>query len=83
MAGIPPEVITRAREGLRTLEKGSVGVTKDIVNSSQEAPKKQKMQLTLFEAEKHPILEELETLDVSSMTPVEALMKLDAWKRRI
>ncbi len=83
MAGIPPEVITRAREVLRTLEKGSVGVTKDIVNSSQEAPKKQKMQLTLFEAEKHPILEELETLDVSSMTPVEALMKLDAWKRRI
>ncbi|MCX6380597.1 MAG: DNA mismatch repair protein MutS [Armatimonadetes bacterium] len=81
MAGIPSEVIKRAKEVLRTLERGSVGVTKDIVAGGQEPPKKQKLQLTLFEAEKHPILDELEMLDVSSMTPVEALMKLDAWKR--
>ena len=39
--------------------------------------------MTLFEAEKHPVLEELETLDVTSLTPVEALMKLDELKRKL
>lgn len=83
MAGIPPEVIRRAQQVLKSLEKSGAGATKDLVGGGQEAPKKQKLQLTLFEAEKHPILEELELLDVTSLTPIEALMKLDAWKRSL
>ena len=47
------------------------------------APRKQKIQMTLFEAEKHPVLEELETLDVTALTPIEALMKLDALTRKL
>ena len=88
MAGIPPEVIARAKEVLKGLERGSAGATRDIIGQNDVstdglAPRKQKLQMTLFEAEKHPILEELETLDVTSLTPVEALMKLDAWKRAL
>lgn len=88
MAGVPPEVISRAKEVLKGLERGSAGATRDIVGQNETtteglSPRKQKVQLTLFEAEKHPILEELETLDVTSLTPVEALMKLDAWKRTL
>lgn len=55
-----------------------------LIGSEEEiAARTQKVQLTLFEAEKHPALEELETLDVTVLTPVEALMKLDERKRRI
>lgn len=84
MAGIPPDVISRARDVLRSLERGGAGATRDLANaSSVPAPVKRKIQLTLFEAEKHPIVEELEALDVTSLTPVEALMKLDNWKRQV
>ena len=40
------------------------------------------VQLTLFEAEPHPVIEELQALDITSLTPVEALMKLDELKRK-
>ena len=41
-----------------------------------------KLQLTLFEAEKHPVVEDLESLDITALTPVEALMKLDELQRK-
>jgi DNA mismatch repair protein MutS len=83
MAGVPPEVIERAKEVLKSLERSGAGATKDLVGGEETvAPRKQKVQLTLFEAEKHPILEELENLDITALTPIEALMKLDAWKRQ-
>ncbi len=84
MAGVPSEVIDRAKEVLKGLERSGAGATKDIINTGESVNVgKQKVQLMLFEAERHPILEELETLDVTALTPVEALMKLDDWKRKL
>jgi DNA mismatch repair protein MutS len=85
MAGVPTDVIERAREVLKSLEKSGAGATKDlgVAAAGTIATKKQKIQLTLFEAEKHPVLEELEDLDVTALTPIEALMKLDQWKRSL
>jgi DNA mismatch repair protein MutS len=84
MAGVPHEVIDRAKEVLKGLERGSAGATRDIIgDESAVGQRKQKVQMTLFEAEKHPVLEELETLDITALTPIEALMKLDAWKRSL
>ena len=84
MAGIPPEVITRAKDVLKELERGGAGATRDLASGETDmTPKKAKLQLTMFEAEKHPVLEELEELDITSLTPVEALMKLDDLKRRL
>jgi DNA mismatch repair protein MutS len=84
MAGVPHEVIDRAKEVLKGLERGSAGATRDIIgDEASVGQRKQKVQLTLFEAEKHPVLEELEMLDVTALTPIEALMKLDAWKRSL
>ena len=40
------------------------------------------LQLALFEAEEHPVVVELRKLDVSSMTPIEALTRLDQLQRR-
>jgi DNA mismatch repair protein MutS len=84
MAGVPVEVIDRAKEVLKELERTGAGATRDLVGSDAGvAPRRQKVQLTLFEAEKHPVLEELELLDVTALTPIEAMMKLDEWKRRL
>ena len=35
------------------------------------------------EREDHPMLSELRDLDIARLTPVEALVKLDAWKRAL
>ena len=82
MAGVPPEVIERAEQILREFERR--GVQASLAPPSEEAPpiRTKKIQLTLFEAEEHPIIEELRQLDPATLTPVEALMKLDQWKRR-
>ena len=84
MSGIPTEVISRAKEVLKSLERNGAGASKDLGGSAASIPvKRQKLQLTLFEAERHPVLEELDMLDVTALTPVEALMKLDEWKRKL
>lgn len=84
MAGVPPEVIARAKEILRSLERGGARAAGDLVAQETAIPTtRQKVQMTLFEAEKHPVLEELETLDVTALTPIEAMMKLDELQRRV
>ncbi len=73
LAGLPEEVIARAQEVLRDLEEdeGGGGV------SPRRPPRPaQVRQLTLFEAAPSPVLEKLKKLDVSTMTPVEALTVL-------
>ncbi len=82
MAGIPADVISRAQEVLKGLEKGGASA-RDIGSAAAIPTKKQKIQLTLFEAERHPILDELEMLDIPSMSPIEALMKLDELRRKL
>lgn len=83
MAGIPPEVVDRAKEILRSLERNGGKGPRDLVNKEAAIEtRKQKLQLTLFETEEHPVLDELGTLDVTALTPVEALMKLDELQRK-
>ena len=40
-------------------------------------------QLPLFDRSPHPVLSELERLDVDAVSPLEALNRLAAWKRRL
>lgn len=75
LAGLPKEVIERAKEILWQLEGN--GTAKSMVRRDAKVTKStKKIQLTLFEADVHPILSELENLDVETMTPIEALTKL-------
>ncbi len=84
MAGIPSEVLDRAFQVLKSLEKSSAGAGKQLAAAdSMEPIRKKKIQLTLFEQEEHPVLEQLRTLELSALTPVEALMKLDQWQREL
>jgi len=73
LAGMPRPVIQRANEILRELEASSGRA----VRLSPETPK----QMALF-PETNPLVEELKALDVNNLTPIEALNRLYAWKKR-
>ncbi|HEX5005265.1 MAG TPA: DNA mismatch repair protein MutS [Gemmatimonadales bacterium] len=71
LAGLPDAVVTRARAVLRTLEGAH------RVAPGAPPPEPDPSQLPLFaEAPPHPALEALRALDVSTMTPLEALNRL-------
>ena len=71
LAGLPRSVIHRAREVLAELEEN--GGKAPLV--SRRRPEKTARQLTFF-GQKKAYLEELEKLDIDSMTPLEALNRL-------
>jgi DNA mismatch repair protein MutS len=67
LAGLPPAVVTRATEILRTLERGH----------RVAAPADPRDQFALFPpAATHPALTELRSLDVDGLTPRDALAAL-------
>ncbi|MBC8102663.1 MAG: DNA mismatch repair protein MutS, partial [Cytophagales bacterium] len=76
MAGLPPEVIARAQEVLADLEREGRS-KRDTLGSGQGAaaitPKAGRLQMTLFEGEVHPVLEQMRRLDLSTLSPIEAL----------
>jgi len=76
LAGLPPEVIVRARNVLSELE--DAGPRRDQISASEPA------QLPLFApAPRSRIEEELKELDLDHLTPMEALSKLVQLKDRL
>ena len=72
LAGLPPEVVERAKEILKNLEGGELdekGRPRLARGSGQGEP----AQLTFFTARDEQLREELLQIDVSAMTPLEAL----------
>ncbi|MCX6345712.1 MAG: DNA mismatch repair protein MutS [Armatimonadetes bacterium] len=82
LAGLPQEAIERAKEILKELESNGGG-SKDVGKGVKISEKKQTLQMNLFEAEKHPVIEELEGLDTSIMSPIEAMNKLYDLQRKV
>jgi len=75
LAGLPQEAIERAKDILKELESnGASG--KAVARGAKVSVKQERLQLSLFEAERDPVMDELETLDVSVMSPIEAMNKL-------
>lgn len=80
LAGLPAEVIDRAREVLRSLEQEDVG--KSVGPTREAVQNIPTTQLQLFESAPDPIVEELKSLDPDQMTPIEALQKLkELWEK--
>ena len=73
LAGLPRPVIQRASEILEQLESSSG----KAINIDTTAPQ----QMMLF-PENNPFAEELKTLDINTLSPIEALNKLYEWKTR-
>lgn len=81
MAGMPQIVILKAQKLLKKLEKNH---SSDALNGIKEAG--DEMQMSFFNLD-DPLLEEIKeeimSLDINSITPVEALMKLNEIKRML
>ena len=80
LAGIPQSVTDRAREILTTLERKERDVVEETRRRGPAAPVRQ---LGLFGAREQDVLDALRAIQVETLSPVEALNKLDALKRRL
>ncbi|MSS72583.1 MAG: DNA mismatch repair protein MutS [Candidatus Latescibacteria bacterium] len=98
MAGMPPQVVARAREVLARLEENDLTLTKSTARASRRRkvfgdhpslfaqgaePGPSDVAPPPSLPAPHPVLEEIRALDVSRLTPLEALVKLDAWKKQV
>ena len=81
MAGMPQTVIQKAQKLLKKLEKDHSGEALNGTKASNH-----EMQLSIFNLD-DPLLEEIKdeilNLDINTLTPVEALMKLNEIKRML
>jgi DNA mismatch repair protein MutS len=83
LAGMPSKVVNRANEVLKTLEKNR---SQSGSKYSAKAITDENMQLSFFQLD-DPVLEnireELTKIDINTLTPIEALMKLNSIKKLI
>ena len=83
LAGMPAAVVNRANEILKTLEdsRPNKSAKKGVKKVTEES-----MQLSFFQLD-DPVLEnireELTKIDINTLTPIEALMKLNSIKKMI
>ena len=85
LAGVPEDVVSRARDVLKNLEKGELddkGIPR-IAGGKVSGRKKGMDQLSLFSQEEPLVLKELKSIDPLNMTPLEAMKKLVEWKQKI
>ena len=86
LAGLPSAVIDRAKEVLTNLEAGELtreGEPKLARSRSKKGPKASSTQLALFTAEENELRNKLEDIDISVLTPLEALNLLDELKKMV
>lgn len=83
MAGMPPKVVKRANDVLKVLEQSK---TDEGISNKTEKITEESMQLSFFQLD-DPILEsireEIMNTDINTLTPVEALMKLNDIKKKL
>ena len=79
LAGLPHEVIERAREVLAEHESAEQQVTGHLSPGAEPAPP----QLTIFTPLSQPVLEKLREVDLNRLTPLEALNLLAELKKQV
>ena len=83
LAGLPSAVVERAMQVLDQLTKQGTTPTRGKRRSSIHALPEPSAQLSLFEMPGHPILDQLRGLDITRLTPIEALTILHRWQEMI
>ncbi len=77
LAGVPREVVDRARQILSDLESAHLDADgRPRIAPSEPGPHVRQVQLALFEGEGGAVVDALRRLDLEAMTPIEALNKL-------
>jgi DNA mismatch repair protein MutS len=81
LAGLPDEVVRRAREVLLEHENAEARLTSQL--ASGESPSSRAAQLTIFTPLSQPVLEKLRETDVNRLTPLDALNLLAELKQQV
>lgn len=83
LAGMPKQVLSRAESVLKQLEKSHGG---ELAHEMKSMPQDDDLQLSFFQLDDPVLLgikEELIQTDINTLTPVEALMKLNEIKKMV
>jgi len=88
MAGLPDKVIKRADEILESFEQEKMfskgnSINQNVINIKKEEKVQSTFQLPLFLSKESEIEKEIQSLDIDSLTPLEALNKIHEWKKKI
>jgi DNA mismatch repair protein MutS len=81
LAGLPPEVVVRAREVLHEHENAEHQATEHL--SQETRSPEPKLQLTMFTPLSQKIVDRLREADLNNLTPLEALNLLNELKKQI
>jgi DNA mismatch repair protein MutS len=81
LAGLPDEVVRRAREVLAEHEDAESHLSAHLASSDSPAPRT--AQLTIFTPLSQPVLEKLREIDLNNLTPLEALNLLSELKKQV
>ena len=79
LAGLPLNVINRAREVLLRHEVREQSVTEDLSGDPAESP----TQVSIFNPADHEIAEELGAVNLDEMRPIDALSLIEKWQERL
>ncbi len=85
LAGVPPEVVERAKAILAELEDQHLDREGRPKISQATGSKRRigELQLTLFAPLQHPLIDQLRSMDLNSLTPLAALQLLQAWQQEV
>jgi DNA mismatch repair protein MutS len=84
LAGVPKELIARAKEILADIEEDAEDLAPRIAKTSSPSKGRGSPgQLGLFEASRSEVEREIEKLDLDKLTPIEALLVLRELKRKL
>ena len=83
LAGMPADVIERAKEILRNLESGEFEEGAPRLAKSRRQPKAPSAQFSLFDSREDQLRQRLKKLNIATLTPLEALNLLDELKRMV
>jgi DNA mismatch repair protein MutS len=84
LAGVPREVLQRAKEILAQLEHEHLDAEGRAKIARRRSTRRNgQLQLTLFAPQDHPLLDEIRSLDLDGTTPLTALQLIQEWKQRL
>jgi DNA mismatch repair protein MutS len=85
LAGLPQEVIRRAKEVLANLEENELTPNRvpKLAKGAHAPEVVEPDQFDLFTSSVHPVIKEIEHLDLSAMTPLEALNTLQHLQKQL
>lgn len=80
LAGVPTEVNERAKQILSHLENEQI----DKEPAARKSHRKSgDLQMTLFGFEPHPLLDEIRSADINSLTPIDAMRLIASWQQEL